>query len=232
VAAGGSVRFNGALFLEEWDDFQYSYLGQNGLTNVRNAGQAQITGIETYVDWAATDQWRFSAGATWLDPKLTEDFCQALDEDPCEPANFAKDGTRLPVTPTFKGNVIARYSFNVGNFEGDAQGSYVYQNDVESELLPYNRQFTGKQDAFGSADFSVSLRKGVYSLTMFINNAFDEVAELYKYQECAVEVCGTAGNPGWEDTPVFPGYSLPHPFTTYTGTNQPRTFGLIFRQEF
>jgi iron complex outermembrane recepter protein len=103
---------------------------------------------------------------------------------------------------------------------------------VESELLPYNRQFTGKQDAFGSADFSVSLRKGVYSLTMFINNAFDEVAELYKYQECAVEVCGTAGNPGWEDTPVFPGYSLPHPFTTYTGTNQPRTFGLIFRQEF
>jgi outer membrane receptor protein involved in Fe transport len=230
--AGGSVRFNGALFLEEWDDFQYSYLGQNGLTNIRNAGQAQITGIETYVDWAATDQWRFSAGATWLDPKLTENFCQAIDEDPCEPANFAPDGTRLPVTPTFKGNVIARYSFNVGNFEGDAQGSYVYQNDVESELLPYNRQFTGKQDAFGSADFSVSLRKGVYSLTLFINNAFDEVAELYKYQECAVEVCGTAGNPGWDDTPVFPGYSLPHPFTTYTGTNQPRTFGLIFRQEF
>ena len=38
--AGGAVRFNGAVFLEEWDDFQYSYLGQNGLTNIRNAGQA------------------------------------------------------------------------------------------------------------------------------------------------------------------------------------------------
>ena len=80
--AGGAVRFNGAVFLEEWDDFQYSYLGQNGLTNVRNAGQAQIAGVETYVDWAATDQWRLSAGATWLDPKLTEDFCQAIDERP------------------------------------------------------------------------------------------------------------------------------------------------------
>ena len=128
--------------------------------------------------------------------------------------------------------MIARYSFNVGNYEGDVQGSYVYQNDVESELLPYNRQFTGKQDAFGSADFSVGLRKGVYSLTLFVNNAFDERADLYKYQECAVEVCGTAGNPGWDGTPVFPGFSLPHPFTTYTGTNQPRTIGLIFRQEF
>jgi outer membrane receptor protein involved in Fe transport len=230
--AGGRVRFNGAIFFQEWDDFQYSFLGENGLTNIRNAGKAEINGLEAYVDWAATDQWLFTAGATWLDPVLAEDFCQAIDEDPCDPANFAKDGTQLPVTPTFKGNLIARYTFKVGEYDADVQGSYVYQNDAESELLPYNRQFTGTQGAFGIADFSASMRKGPYSLTFYINNAFDERAELYKYQECAVEVCGTAGNPGWEDTPAFPGYSIPHPYTTYTGTNQPRTYGLIFRQEF
>ena len=44
-----------------------------------------------------------------------------------EPAR--KDGTRLPVTPTFKGNVIGRYSFALGDFDADVQGSYVYQND-------------------------------------------------------------------------------------------------------
>ena len=81
--AGGSVRFNGAFFIEEWDEFQYSFLGENGLTNVRNAGRAKISGVEATVDWAATDQLRLSTGATWLDPKLTEDFCQAVDEDPC-----------------------------------------------------------------------------------------------------------------------------------------------------
>jgi len=97
------------------------------------------------------------------------------------------------------------------------QGSYVYQNDVEAELLPYNRQFTGKQAAYGVADFSGSLTRGPYSLTLFINNAFDERAELFKYQECAVEVCGVA---------------VGHPYTTYTGPNQPRTIGLTFRQEF
>ncbi len=246
--AGGAVRFNGAVFLEEWDDFQYSYLGANGLTNIKNAGQAQITGIEAYVDWAATEQWRFSAGATWLNPELTQNFCQILlpyddddddstpPSDVCPEQSFAKKGTQLPVTPTFKGNVLARYTYNVGDYEGDVQGTYVYQNDSESELLPWNRQWSGKQAAFGVADFSASLRKGAYSLTFYINNAFDERAELYKYQECAVEVCGTAGGYNISSTPwgppTFDGYSVPHAYTTYTGTNQPRTFGLIFRQEF
>jgi len=215
--ADGRVRFNGAIFFQEWDDFQYSFLGENGLTNIRNAGTAQINGVEATVDWAASDQLRLSMGATWLDPKLTEDFCQAIDEDPCSDENFAKDGTRLPVTPTFKGNVIARYSFRLGDFDADVQGSYIYQNDVEAELLPYNRQFSGTQSSFGVADFSGELRRGAYSLTLFIDNAFDERAELYRYQECATNVCGAA---------------VGQPFTTYTGTNQPRTIGLIFRQEF
>jgi outer membrane receptor protein involved in Fe transport len=215
--AGGTVRFNGALFIEEWDDFQYSYLGENGLTNVRNAGKAKIDGVEAYVDWAAMPGLLLTAGATWLDPKLTEDFCQAIDEDPCSEANLAPDGTQLPVTPTFKGNLIARYTFEMGAYETTLQGSYVYQNDVEAELLPSNRQYSGKQAAFGVADFSGAMKRGPYSLTLFINNAFDERADLYKYQECATQVCGL---------------EVGHPYTTYTGTNQPRTFGLIFRQEF
>ena len=230
--ADGSVRFNGAVFYQKWDDFQYSYLGTNGLTNVRNAGQASIPGVEAYVDWAATEQWRFSFGATWLDPKLDQNFCQDIDEDPCSDQNFAKKGTQLPVTPTFKGNVIARYTYNVGEYEGDVQASYVYQNDVEAELLPYNRPITGKQEGFGTADISTSLRKGAYSLTLYIDNLFDERAELWKYQECAVDVCGTAGNREGPGTSLYPGFAIPHPFTTYTGTNQPRTIGLIFRQEF
>jgi outer membrane receptor protein involved in Fe transport len=230
--ANGRLRFNGAVFLEEWDDFQYSYLGENGLTNIRNAGQAEIDGIEAYLDWAATEQWRFSAGATWLDPKLSESFCQAYPAtDPCPVEQFAKKGTQLPVTPKFKGNVIAMYSFNIGEYEGNVQASYVYQDEVEAELIPWNRQWTGSQDGYGVADLSASLRKGEYSLTLYANNLFDERAELWKYQECATQVCGSAGNFDSEWTPTA-GYALPHRYTTYTGTNQPRTIGLIFRQEF
>jgi iron complex outermembrane recepter protein len=235
--AGGAVRFNGATFVEKWDKFQYAYLGDAGLTNITNAGGAEIKGIETYVEWAATDQWRFSAGATWLDPALTANFCEEIlpagtPTTSCPDYAYAKKGTQLPATPTFKGNLIARYTFHLGTFDGDLQGSYVYQNGVQAELIPWNRQWTGSQGAYGIADFSASLRKDEYSLTFYIDNAFDERADLYKYQECGVQICGTAGNPDGPDTSLYPGYSLPHAYTTYTGTNQPRTFGLVFRQEF
>jgi outer membrane receptor protein involved in Fe transport len=38
--------FNGAVFSQVWDDFQFSLLGANGLTEINNAGAAQIDGIE------------------------------------------------------------------------------------------------------------------------------------------------------------------------------------------
>ena len=40
------LRFNGAIYQEDWDDFQFSFLGDNGLTEIRNAGKARIQGIE------------------------------------------------------------------------------------------------------------------------------------------------------------------------------------------
>jgi iron complex outermembrane receptor protein len=235
--AGGAVRFNGAVFAEKWDKFQYSYTGENGLTNIKNAGSANINGVEATVDWAATDQWRFSAGATWLDPTLGQNFCEIILPDgtptsDCPVDSYAKKGVQLPGSPTFKGNLIAKYSFTVGGFDGDIQGSYVYQNAVVADLITWNRQWTGDQGAFGVADFSASLRKDEYTFTFYIDNAFDERADLYKYQECPVYICATAGNPGGPGTSLYPGYSLPHAYTTYTGVNQPRTFGLVFRQEF
>ena len=199
------------------------------------------------MEWAATDQLRLSAGATWLEPELDQNFCQAIlpwtydDEEPplttCPDYLYARKGTQLPASPTFKGNVIGRYSFTVGGLDADVQGSYVYQNEVETDILPFNRQYTGTQGAYGIADFSASFRKGVYSLTLFINNAFDERADLYKYQECTVLACAAAGiysNPAGYPLgePAFPNYTSSTAHTNYVGTNQPRTFGLVFRQEF
>ena len=46
--------FTGAVFRQTWDDFQFSYLGQNGLTEIRNANSAQIDGLERDLSWAAT----------------------------------------------------------------------------------------------------------------------------------------------------------------------------------
>ena len=49
------VRFNGAIFREDWNDFQFSFLGPNSVTQIANAGKARIKGIETDLMFAATD---------------------------------------------------------------------------------------------------------------------------------------------------------------------------------
>ncbi len=48
----GLVRWNGALFWENWDSFQFAYLGQFSLTQIANAGEATVRGLETDVTWA------------------------------------------------------------------------------------------------------------------------------------------------------------------------------------
>ncbi|HZF25309.1 MAG TPA: TonB-dependent receptor [Steroidobacteraceae bacterium] len=222
------LRFNGALFWEKWDDFQYSFLGENGLTNVTNAGRAEIKGIEMDLNWAVTADLLLSAGATWLDPKLKDDFCQRLVDDNDQPLSiqdcaanfpesFAPSGTELPVTPKFKANVIARYTFNVAQFDAHLQGAYVYQGESRSALMPVENNILGQQDAYGIADFTFGVEKNGLSIELFINNAFDERAPLYRYAECDSSICGAG---------------VTQPGIIYTGTNEPRTFGITLGQRF
>ena len=41
--ADNRLTFNGSVFHQEWEDFQFSILGANGLTEIRNANQARST---------------------------------------------------------------------------------------------------------------------------------------------------------------------------------------------
>src|SRR5690606_38368677 len=65
-------QFNGAVFHEEWEDFQFALLGQNGLTEIKNANQARIRGLEMDVNWAATYNFTLSGGVAFYDSELTE----------------------------------------------------------------------------------------------------------------------------------------------------------------
>jgi len=58
-----SLRWNGAAYLERWDDFQFSILGANGLTEIKNAAQARILGVETDIAWRITPDFTVTAAA-------------------------------------------------------------------------------------------------------------------------------------------------------------------------
>ena len=47
----GPVRWNGAVYHQIWEKFQFSFLGENSLTVVQNGRDARINGIETDVNY-------------------------------------------------------------------------------------------------------------------------------------------------------------------------------------
>ena len=75
------VRWNLAAFYEQWDNFQFSFLGPNGLTQIANAGAAEIKGLETDVAWRPMRGLDISGAATFVDAHLTQPFCGTLNPD-------------------------------------------------------------------------------------------------------------------------------------------------------
>jgi iron complex outermembrane recepter protein len=222
--AGNRIRFNGAVFSQEWEDFQFSLLGLNGLTDIKNANQARLNGIEMDLSWLVTDGLTINGGAAWMDAELTENYCGFVDEETDQPvtdcpvgSELAPDGpespkgTQLPVTPKFKGNLTARYEFPLASFDAHVQSSLIYVGKRWADLRILERGILGQMPSYTTVDFSTGMSNGTYSFELFVNNATDERAEITRFSQCAEAVCGEQ---------------------TYIVTNLPRNFGLRFGQKF
>ncbi|HPE72796.1 MAG TPA: TonB-dependent receptor [Candidatus Competibacter sp.] len=218
--ANNSVIFNGAVFRENWDDFQFSFLGQNGLTEIRNANQGRIDGTELELEWAASYNLTISGGLAWYDAKLTADYCAQTDDNgvpvpdcylPERPYDIALAGSRLPVTPKLKYNVNARYAWDLWEGEAYWQASLAHQGDRVSDLREAQREILGDLAAYELVDLSVGFRRNGWKLDFFVKNAFDKRAELTRFSECAALTCG---------------------YQPYTVTAQPRTFGVRYSHDF
>ena len=194
------LRFNGAIFMQSWDDFQISFQGANGITQVDNGPSAEVNGIETQVQWLPVDNLLISATAAFYDSELKDDYVDA------------PKGTPLPITPKFKGNIIARYGFTLGGFDAHVQGSLSHAGKARARLRIVDYAVIGDTESNTMADLSAGLSKDNYSLELFVQNVGNEDAVLYKTSQCADSVCG-----GVQPYGVRP---------------QPRTFGLKFTKKF
>jgi outer membrane receptor protein involved in Fe transport len=223
------LRFNGAIFQEDWKNFQFGYLGPNSVTIIKNAGSARIRGIETSVDWAATDDLTFGSGFSLMDPKLTANFCKyptaaggiqtstcnEYDSDGAFVATHpfgAPSGQQLPTTPKFKANLTARYGFGLFDWKAHAQGSLVYQSAVWPDMRTEERAILGQQPAYAIFDATFGADHGPYSVELFVNNVFDRRAEVFRYAECTESTCGA--------------------YAVYHGIYKPRLIGVKFAQKF
>ena len=217
--ADGLIRWNAAAFQLDWDTFQFAVLGLNGLTEIRNAAQARIRGVESDIILQPADGLTFTAGATYLDAVLTQNYCEQTDDagnpvtdcaDPEAPA-----GTRLPATPKFKGNITMRYEAPVSSdLVGHLQLAGVYQSSIRSNLELEENDLIGTQDAYGTIDaaFGLEHENASWKAELYVTNLLDERGQGYFSAQCLSSVCAAS-------VPGIPG-------NVYTVPNQPRTFGL------
>lgn len=213
--ADGRLTFNGAVFQQEWEDFQFAILGQNGLTEIKNANQARIRGLEADISWAATYNLRLSGGVALYDTELTENYCGFTDANGDPETNCASPeaptGTRLPITADFKGNLTARYTFDVGSFEAHVQGQVLHEGRRSTDLRTAESDILGDLGAYTLFDLTAGFGRGNWDVDFYIKNVFDERAELSRFAQCAEAVCGEQA---------------------YTVVARPRTFGVRFSQDF
>ena len=228
------LRWNGALFWEDWDNFQFSFLVPPSITAIANGGNATIKGLENELQWAATDHMMLSTNFTFLDPYLTQNYCGQIGVTNCptlqtyyafdfpgavkQPGGEymwvgpqAPTGTNLPVVPKFKGNIVARYTFErVDDFSPFGQAAFVYQTQTTPNLIVPDSLVIGRQPAYGLLDLSAGADNGKTSIQLFLINVTDKRAQISRFTETNPQV----------DNQV------------YIATAQPRTISLNFSQRF
>ena len=129
------VRWNGAVFIDDWKNFQYSFLGANSFTEIHNGPNARIKGIESDITVYPVTGLSLNATGAYLDAKIRNNLCAT--DDPtfqCGGADgiVAPKGTRLPVTPRFKMSATARYEWEVGDGRAHLQSSWTHTSSASS----------------------------------------------------------------------------------------------------
>jgi len=191
--ADGRVRLNAAIYQQEWKRFQFSFLGENSFTEIHNGPNARIRGIEADINIRPTDGLTITAAASYTDAKTKNNLCTFDDptyvcatDDPAVPDKFiaAGKGTRLPVTPKFNGNATVRYQFPVGPGEMHLQSVIAHRSSATPDIRVATANALGRIRGSTTVDFAVGFDWTNYSFELFLQNAFDERAELARYSNC------------------------------------------------
>jgi len=230
ISFGTGSHFNFAIYQEDWKDIQLSFLGANGLTEIRNAGDARIRGIEMDLYLRLMRGLSWSTGAAYNDAKLRNDFCLIANADfDCtlpgpggeENALLAEDGTRLPITAKWKLNSRLRYDWQLsGDMKAHVQAAVSYEGARNQDVRDVENAILGKLDAYTLVDTSAGIVRGPWSVDLYVKNLFDVRGQITKGVQCLETVCGDPDGV----TAIGP--------KIYTVVSRPRTIGLRVGRKF
>lgn len=124
MGIGDTAELNIAAFYTEYTNLQTSQFDGVLGFNVRNAGEAEISGVELDGRWLVTQGLTLSAAVAYLDFEYTDfknNQCyfgqQVLDPGAVQPDGVTCDATgkRKEYTPEWTGSIIADYVMPLGD---------------------------------------------------------------------------------------------------------------------
>lgn len=185
--ANGLLRLNGAVYQQDWKNFQFSYLGPNSFTIITNGPNARIRGFD--LDAAISlDRLSINLSGAYTDAKIRNNLCAAIDPTfTCsDPDNSlqAPAGTRLPITPQWKMSGTARYTVPIGGGKVYGQVNATYQSSASSDLRVDFAAAQGRLEGFGQVNLAIGGEWSTYSIEAFVRNLTDERGQLSRFVQC------------------------------------------------
>lgn len=202
----GRLRLNGAIYFQNWDDFQLSRLDLDiaPVTLTANVGTAESNGFEGDFAFRASDTWEFSGAFSYNKAKLTKDYWIRESDEGVTPPNVP-NGTPLPRAPELRWNVLVRYNAQLMQMPTYLQATYSYTDSSFSQFIDTTKETRQEQASYDIVNFTWGFERDTWAAELFVGNVFDERAQIYKNSE------------SWDNRIT---------------TNRPRTIGLRWRQRF
>lgn len=170
---GAKIQLDRALFLAgsvfwiDWSDIQLNVSRGDGFNGFLNAGTARSRGFELELNGRLTDQLSVGGQVTYTDATLRS-LAPGV-------AGFATPGTRLPDVPEFSAAANATWTKQLGaDRQFYIRGDIQYVGDRISSLGPAALPL----DDYSLVNLRVGIDLGRYSASLFVNNLFDERAQL------------------------------------------------------
>ncbi|KAF0184440.1 MAG: TonB-dependent receptor [Alphaproteobacteria bacterium] len=207
-----ALRWNGAIYEQKWEQFQFSFLGLNSFTEIHNGPDATIRGLESDISWSPTANFTLNASGAYTDAKTDNNLCSVADPTfTCAASSIlAPSGTRLPITPKTKLSMSGRYEWAVGDYQPYAQLVVSHRGSASTDIRTAEAAALGRLPSATTMDLAVGSVWKDWMAEVFVSNLTDERAQQTRYSQCSV--CSTV--------------------RSYAVVETPRTIGIRFGSKF
>ena len=176
--ADGKLRLNASAFYYDYKDIHQNVdLADNaqGYANVRNAGDAEVFGIEADMVFALTDRFVVDGMFSYLDTELKD--LMAPDLNVPQNPSIDQTGNPLPRAPEFTVGFGAAYTMPIQPGEVTLRGDYYYMDDERYWSVFKDPLNSGDSYTRVNARLQFDHNSGKWSIAAYARNMFDEDAE-------------------------------------------------------